>query len=232
MPPSHIPSADKNDFVTDEREPILPIGPLPQNNFPLQPIHLGGIPDCLALSLADPTTFVLDLCDDNPDGTIQAYLFWRDLPQHQQPPATLMHRHFNDFLEQELHILYQQEDHLRHWHHRVLGAADHNRRCTLEWVTRQFMHNTPDPTLTVDSLTDIEQEHFNHLLNCAHATYCTRVSYYNDRWSYARDRDAATPWLDHDVRTNRTQPPELDNGVDPTMVPTIDWAAWISWTEL
>ncbi len=114
MPSSHIPSADDYDFATDEREPILPMGPLPQHGFPLQPILLSGIPDCLALSRADPATFVPDLSDDNSDSTIQAYLFWCDLPQHQQPPITLMLRHFNDFLERELHILNQQEAHLHH----------------------------------------------------------------------------------------------------------------------
>ncbi len=71
VPPSHIPSADDNDFATDKREPILPMGPLPQRGFPLQPILLGGIPDCLALSCADPATFIPDLSDDNSDGTIK-----------------------------------------------------------------------------------------------------------------------------------------------------------------
>ncbi len=187
VPPSQIPCANNNDFVTDKQEPILPIGPFPQIGFPVRPIHLGGIPDCLASSLADPAAFVPDLSDDNSDGTIQAYLFWHDLPNCQQPPATLMHCHFNNFLKRELHILYQQEHHLRHWHHRVLGVADPERRCTLEWVTHQFTTNTPNPNLTVDNLTDIERKHFNHLLNCAHATYCSRVSYYNVRWPYARD---------------------------------------------
>ena len=230
--PHQIPVASNNDFVTDEREPILPIGPTPQNGFPVTPICLGGIPDCLALSLADPDLFAPDLSDDNPDGTIQAYLFWRDLPQHQQPPATLMHRHFNDFIERELHILYQQEDHLRHWHHRVLGAEDHERRCTLEWVARKFTSDTPNPNLTVDNLTDAERTHFNHLLNCAYATYCSRVSYYNDRWSHAREHNAATPWLDYDIRPDRDQPPELYEWTDPSWVPNIDWASWIAWAEL
>ncbi len=137
------------------------------------PIYLGGIPACLASSLADPNLFETDLSDNNLDGTVLAYLYWCKLPHDQQPPLTLMFCHFNAFIDQELQILHQQEAHLCHWHKCFLGTNDHFRRCTLEWVAQQFARETPNPNITIDSITGAEHDHFNHLLNWAHTVYTT-----------------------------------------------------------
>ncbi len=150
----------------------------------------------------DPDVFEPDLSTDIMDGTIQADLYWCNLPPHQQPPATLLFRHFNTFLLNELHILNQQDAHLLHLHNQVLGTKDHTQQCTLEWVHWQFARKIPNPNITINTLTDPERDKFNYLLNWAHAVYTIRVSYYNDRWTYAQGHHAATPWLDHAIITD------------------------------
>ncbi len=141
-----------------------------------------------------------------------------------------MFRHFNRFLLDELHILNQQDNHLQHRHNRVLGTKDHTRQCTLDWVHRQFAHDTPDPNIAINTLTDPERDKFNFLLNCTHAVYTARVSHYNEQWTYARDHLAPTPWLDHAIITNDSQPPNLAAWRDPQYIPDVDSAAWITWT--
>mgnify|MGYP000131295298 CR=1 FL=1 len=139
--------------------------------------------------------------------------------------------HFNTFLLDELHILNQQDNHLQQWHNCVLGTEDHIRRCTLDWVHRQFAHNTPNPNIAIDTLTDPERDKFNFLLNWAHAVYTARVSHYNERWTYARDHLAPTPWLNHAIITNNSHPPNLPAWTEPQYILDVDWAAWITWTE-
>ncbi len=57
--------------------------------------------------MADLTSFIPDLSDNNPDEIVQAYLHWRDLKPPYRPSSTLMFGHFNWFLEQELQFLLQ-----------------------------------------------------------------------------------------------------------------------------
>ncbi len=140
-------SPDVCSYASDKHKPLLPVGPLPkQADPPLCPIYLGRIPLCLELSLADPDLFEPNLSDNNLDCTVQAYLYWRALPQKQQPPPTLMFRHFKAFLYQELQILHQQDAHLHHWHNRILGTDDHICRCNLNGLLDNFHKKSPIPT--------------------------------------------------------------------------------------
>lgn len=77
-------STDPLDNHSDKYDPLFWIE-LMVRGFepPLDPIHLSNIPACLFKSLDNPASFVPDLSDNNPDGTVQAYLYWRHLePTH------------------------------------------------------------------------------------------------------------------------------------------------------
>ncbi len=89
-PPLLIHRPNPQDFRSNKQELLLPIGPVSRNDHHLDPIYLGGIPACLESSLTNPATFTPDLSHSNRDGTIQAYLYWANLPPDQQPPASLM----------------------------------------------------------------------------------------------------------------------------------------------
>ncbi len=96
---------------------------------------------------------------------------------------------------------------------------------------QQFAHNTPDPNIAIDTLTDLERYKFNFLLNWAHAVYTSRVSHYNEQWTHACNHQAPTPWLDHAIIIDNSQPPNLAAWREPRHIPDVDWAAWITWTE-
>ncbi len=78
---------------------------------------------------------------------------------------------------------------------------------------------------------DGEHTHFNYLLNWSHVVYTTRIAYYNARWTYAQAHHSSTPWLDHDTAWDPDRLPKLRPWTEPNLLPTVDWAAWIAWTE-
>ncbi len=84
-PLSSVLTADLLDQLSDKRKPLLPMGPLPLG---AKPLWHSSMP--CAAPPADPDLFELDLSDNSPDGTIQAYLYWCDLIPDHQPLTTLM----------------------------------------------------------------------------------------------------------------------------------------------
>ncbi len=143
-----------------------------------------------------------------------------------------MFQYFNCFLLSELHLLNQEDASLHEWHNCTLGTTDHNRRCTLEWVSRQFQSYAPDPTITIDTLTDSERFHFNLLLTWAYSVWIAQYGFYHKGWEYARAKDAPTWWLDY--TTNLLEDDwgtKLPIWYKPPQIPTIAWATWITWTE-
>lgn len=153
------------------------------------------IPTCLVQSLANPDLFEPNLSDDNPDGTIQAYLYWHDLNPDHEPPHTLIYWYFNWFLEQELQILHQQHNNLCYWHNHIIWTDNHICCCTLEWVTRKFGLYTPNSINSIASILDTEEDEFHYLLNWAYAVYTARICYYHVRWRYAHNKNPPTHWL-------------------------------------
>ncbi len=92
-----------------------------------------------------------------------------------------MFPHFNRFLLYELHLLNQEDANLLEWHNCILGLVDHN-HCTLEWVSCQFQSSAPNPTITVETLTDCERFHFDFLLTWAYSVWIARYNFYHKRW--------------------------------------------------
>ncbi len=105
--------------------------------------------------------------------------------------------HFNRFLLSKLHLLNREDANLLEWHNRILGSDNHNRHCTLEWVSQQFQLTTLDPTITVDTLMDRKRHHFDYLLTWAYAVWMAPYDHYQKRWKYARTKNAPTStwWL-------------------------------------
>lgn len=229
--PRLIQGRDPRDYISDDRKPLLPIGPQTHNGRSPEPLYLGGLPAYLESSCTNPATFIPDLSDSNNDGTVQAYLYWTGLPPSDQPPALLMHRHFTRFLTNKLHLLNQEEANLQEWHNRVLGCPDHNRKCTLDWVSRQFLLTPPDPNMTSDSLTVQGQAHFNLLLTWAYSVWMAQYEYYSQRWAYARAKQAPTWWLDFSVNSVDDRWNQFPTYQEPVTIPTIAWTAWIAWSE-
>ncbi len=69
----------------------------------------------------------------------------------------------------------------------------------LEWISRQFIPDPPDPTTTIDSLLDPAQDQFDFLLTWAYLVWIARYRFYHNRWAYARTKEAPTWWLDHPI---------------------------------
>ncbi len=149
-----VPSADPLDYFPTAQAPTpnrtSTLGAKP----PLQPLYLGGIPACLKSSLADPNLFKPDLSYNNPDDYSSLPLLVQPNPRSSTP----IHPHVPPFQlvpwPGTTH-LHQQDDHLHLWHNRILGKDNHICHCTLYWVTQQFEQKSPDPTILIDSSTNI-----------------------------------------------------------------------------
>ncbi len=88
-----------------------------------------------------------------------------------------MLRHFTSFLTAELQLLNQEEANLCKWHNRAHWCNDHNRCCTLKWVSKCFVDTIPDPEISVATFMDSEQDHFDLLLTWAYTTWTMQYRY-------------------------------------------------------
>ncbi len=61
--------------------------------------------------------------------------------------------------------------------------------------------------------------------------WIARYRFYHDRWAYARTKEAPTWWLDHPVSIHDHDLATFPRWREPTRIPTIAWASWITWTE-